>query len=871
MTGEDELSVLPYFASLKEKVQHALYGKDGVDKSPKGSVDEPIQPLVDLLNRHPHFATLSSCSGRIALFDPNHKDDISPQDQFSAINSVPEQPEGETDDPGSLMMDSRQQASGKGSGRWLLSCHHQIETRDLVDSLDSCRNQNNEDDSFLILKHETVLLHVAASNLHWGRQLLSLALQLGFRESGLVVSKHKITVAIRTTGLTLSVPLASHGAMRPPLPFLDGLVADCNRRFLANQAKLDSLYQTVKDTFFSSTSKVSANNDDMERRYKASFQKFPELNLWSHAAVIIPNDLTYSSSVNLNDEGETDLIVLVFGGHGTGPDILVEKDNAKLHTKQANKKSSRRSDQIYSIRRRGNIWDTHWMRQPHVSADSSDDEEMLLNMPVRMTSFPALQGHDACVIANNTAPTGIVVIFGGRAGPAKPSNDLLLYDPDRSLCFCPRDIRGMPPSPRWGHSITTLLQHSGNKHVSSSSKTHTHNSDVVSPWAVVMGGRNGTHALSSIHVLSLVNASDTSLGSHLLWQELETPMDRPLYHHAAALVKDRIFVFGGQSKPSNLLESFQPNSSSSSAIAGYVEISGDESDKHLTKYAWKTHGDRMNPGQLPTGLMCGTFGASACSFHDSSQKEKRMVLISGGVPCQEDSIVHPAAFQLIEVGDNPTNFDPRLVECDDDVDLGSMVHHRMLSVVASQDDGHEFLILGGGVDSFAFGPVFARNYRVSIRAGVQAENTNGSSTPDMKRNADKQLGTEMMSTLTVRDTLSTSGNNGSLSQLERLTPVTQVLYVTTRNAKKLKNELERHDYLDTRYRMIKADERAPISDYTNHIAVPVTKDCFALVQHHHTLDEEEQNIQPHWTLLVTGLGTQECPYSTKVLGQISSS
>ena len=166
---------------------------------------------------------------------------------------------------------------------------------------------------------------------------------------------------------------------------------------------------------------------------------------------------------------------------------------------------------------------------------------------------------------------------------------------------------------------------------------------------------------------------------------------------------------------------------------------------------------------------------------------------------------------------------------------------------------------------------FCRNYQVSIRPVVQAENTYDTNTPDMKRNADKQLGTEMMSTLTVRETLSSSGHNGSFSQLERLTPVTQVLYVMTRNAKKLKNELEGHGYLDTRYRMIKADEKAPISDDTNHIAVPVTNDCVALVQHHYTLNEEEQNLKPHWISLVSGLGSQECPYSTKVLGQISSS
>jgi tRNA(Phe) wybutosine-synthesizing methylase Tyw3 len=69
--------MFPSFPSLRERNLITLYGDTKVsgdftdkDKSPKGSVDYKIRPLVDLINRHPEYVTLSSCSGRVALFDP---------------------------------------------------------------------------------------------------------------------------------------------------------------------------------------------------------------------------------------------------------------------------------------------------------------------------------------------------------------------------------------------------------------------------------------------------------------------------------------------------------------------------------------------------------------------------------------------------------------------------------------------------------------------------------------------------------------------------------------------------------------------------------------------------------------------------------
>ena len=53
----------PSFAVCKRNALSKL------DKSPKGSIDAPILPLVRALYGHAGYVTTSSCSGRIALYE----------------------------------------------------------------------------------------------------------------------------------------------------------------------------------------------------------------------------------------------------------------------------------------------------------------------------------------------------------------------------------------------------------------------------------------------------------------------------------------------------------------------------------------------------------------------------------------------------------------------------------------------------------------------------------------------------------------------------------------------------------------------------------------------------------------------------------
>ncbi|KAL7556981.1 hypothetical protein ACA910_018266 [Epithemia clementina (nom. ined.)] len=68
------------------------------------------------------------------------------------------------------------------------------------------------------LRFEPMLLHVAAANLERGQELLQLVLQLGFRESGLVVTQSHVMVAICSYSLALTILLFAYSGPLQVLP-----------------------------------------------------------------------------------------------------------------------------------------------------------------------------------------------------------------------------------------------------------------------------------------------------------------------------------------------------------------------------------------------------------------------------------------------------------------------------------------------------------------------------------------------------------------------------------------------------------------------------------------------------------------------------
>ncbi|KAL7984986.1 hypothetical protein Chor_003556 [Crotalus horridus] len=133
------------------------------DASRKGSVDEPIEEIVRLLNGRETFCTTSSCSGRVVVL---------------------EQPPAAPPAAGAAGFEIQKQ-----SCTWLMVTHQLCSTKDVLTSLQKAAAD-------AIFKFEPFVLHVQCQDLEDAQLLHTVAIEAGFRNSGITVSrKGKIMMA----------------------------------------------------------------------------------------------------------------------------------------------------------------------------------------------------------------------------------------------------------------------------------------------------------------------------------------------------------------------------------------------------------------------------------------------------------------------------------------------------------------------------------------------------------------------------------------------------------------------------------------------------------------------------------------------------
>ena len=630
---------LSSFSSIRTKTLQTLYGavannqqqssNSPIDKSPKGSVDAPIRSLVDLINEHPSFATLSSCSGRIALFDPSSS--------------------------------SADGANGKGSGRWLLVSHEKLDPQHVLDVVRSASTSSSTTaagdlENALTLRFEPLLLHVAACSLARGQQLLQRALSTGFRESGLIVTPQRVTVAIRSYSLALVVPLARQLLL--PDDYLTALVEDANRRLQLNLQKLEKLYTTIECSLFPTMT--------MDQKILGTAAPLPNLNLVGHTAL--------STRDCADGDGLSD--VLVFGGYGTGP--------------HSQSRAPKRSDKIYRLHGHESRRNPNWF-ELSASTESFSLSTQIDGMDVKPVEWSAREGAASCWL-RPTPPKSLFfvgIIFGGRKGPAHPLDDLLLFEyragvPSFCRFYSPTEILGIGPAARWGHSLTALR---GKRR-----------DDAL---AVLVGGRNASGVLEdSIYVLSQVSRKERGQSSHCLqWEQLYLPSAWfRRFHHSSVIINDALFVFGGLSQANNLLEPFNDDKNRVPTMAAFT-VSEQPSILSVNCV-----------DQVPR-----LFGLRACLADSTTtgHLERHGILLCGGVTAgaeREESETSP--FLLVELSKGKDAWDVVSVE-EMDTDLSNfqgslvMVHHECVAASNTEGGGYEIACLGGGTSGFAFGHCFS--------------------------------------------------------------------------------------------------------------------------------------------------------------------
>ncbi|KAE8659758.1 tRNA wybutosine-synthesizing protein 2/3/4 [Hibiscus syriacus] len=187
----------------------ASLSSNEADKSPKGSLDTPIIPLINIINNHLSYFTTSSCSGRISIL------------------SQPK-PDPKSSNP------TKKKARG---GTWLFITHDAADPDSVISLLfsDSIKlTQNSE----LVFRFEPLIIAVECRDLNSAQSLVSLAIACGFRESGITSASKRVIVGIRCS-IRVEVPLGDTQKIMVSEDYVRFLVGVANEKMEANWKRTD--------------------------------------------------------------------------------------------------------------------------------------------------------------------------------------------------------------------------------------------------------------------------------------------------------------------------------------------------------------------------------------------------------------------------------------------------------------------------------------------------------------------------------------------------------------------------------------------------------------------------------------------------------
>ncbi|GMF12353.1 unnamed protein product [Phytophthora lilii] len=236
-------------------------------------------------------------------------------------------------------------------------------------------------------------MHVVCRDLDAAKELLQWGIASGFRESGVVLGNRKIMCAIRTTANGLEIPLgrsAQHLLVKED--YLRWIVDVANQKFEANKQKTDRLFEAFR-TRFCAVSSQTGNSSLVKMSSWKEMTSEDCVKLVGHSTV------EYNSGL------------VVFGGQGP----------------TASGTTTRVADVTFWT----NSKDSSLQQAYHATAGADGPSARMY--------------HSAVVVGTR------MIVFGGRASPAKPLGDLYALDLE-SKQWEKLVSQGVGPSPRWKHS-----------------------------------------------------------------------------------------------------------------------------------------------------------------------------------------------------------------------------------------------------------------------------------------------------------------------------------------------------------------------------------------------------------------------------------
>ncbi|XP_058394286.1 tRNA wybutosine-synthesizing protein 3 homolog [Diceros bicornis minor] len=200
------------------------------DLSRKGSVDEDVVELVQLLNGREEFFTTSSCAGRVILLD-------------GGINGFEVQ---------------------KQNCCWLLVTHKPCVKDDVIVALKKANGDAT-------LKFEPFVLHVQCRQLQDAQILHSVAIDSGFRNSGITVGKRgKTMLAVRSTH-GLEVPLSHKGKLMVTEEYIDFLLKIANQKMEENKKRIERFYNCLQHALENEAVTNSYPREKIKEQKKSSY------------------------------------------------------------------------------------------------------------------------------------------------------------------------------------------------------------------------------------------------------------------------------------------------------------------------------------------------------------------------------------------------------------------------------------------------------------------------------------------------------------------------------------------------------------------------------------------------------------------------
>lgn len=460
-------------------------------------------------------------------------------------------------------------------------------------------------------------MHVVCRDLESAKELLQWGIACGFRESGVVLGNKKIMCAIRTTANGLEIPIA-HSAQELFVSdhYLKWIVGIANDKFVANKRKTDQLLEAFKVKFLAQhAAPVITGSASIETVVSVDLKQFKELTC---------NAVKRVGHTSVSFENKH---IAVFGGQGATATGTTSRLAAL---------------KILSV--------------------SEDDTLEVVFEDLNAENAPcARMQHTAVVVKNN------MVVFGGRAGPTKPFNDVYTFDLDARV-WSRMETVGHAPSPRYKHS-----------------------SCVVGSTMFVYGGRDAITVFGDLFALDLSQSPPQ-------WHQIANPFAFPRFDHVNAVVEKTKLLFWGGMTSSRGVESDEADTVHSEAKAN----ANDRDQAYCLVYDTVTdEWERRDIGNAGEGPDASLIAGSACEVSDQH------VVISGGMTTS--SLVN---------GDNATQklfvLNARTMQW---MRLGEVKHANAAFAYHTctwMPHNSSLYLLGGGFQCFGFGQFYSSSFQCEI-------------------------------------------------------------------------------------------------------------------------------------------------------------